>query len=1522
MKGKTWKRLCGALLLSATLAASTAFVACGGDGGDSSSSSSSTEYSVTLNQTSATVKQYETLTLEASLEGFTGKVEWLSSDSSIATVVDGVVTGLKAGTVTITATCGEVIGTCEVTVAPSTTFPTLQLGRESAVMKCGDSVTLTPTIILGANEFALPEDANVTSALTDVIEVTKNADCTVTLKAIGVSETPVVVTFSCVWRGAVLEETVTLTTTPDAAVNISDTSLTLAPYDNGGAYNAYGVYQSKTLTATVFHQNAAVTTPQIEWTTDNEAVATVANGVVTALAEGTANVTAKWTAPTGEKASATCVVTVKIGEIDLGTKYVYLNENDGETAMDVNGLIPDAATVTVKDYTDGEASISGTVTGGKLALTASDLVAGVRDFNISYEDKVVLVARAKVVTKMIKTADELIDILSYAKVNGERYEGYFELANNIDLTGKDVNARVDDSYSLGTDGYVLTTSGFAGTFDGMGYTVYGGTYYKNGIFGLSVADTGVIKNVAFTNATMNPQGIQSQVLCSYMSGRVENVLVDIATNAVSYGSPMNHLRGTVNNFVGYNVGVGDPAYGVCVFPWTSAVASNVYSFSDFKADCGYFTALANVEKFAYKATCKEAGFIGLDDSENGYWTFTGNKAYFKSVADVFQGFIGDGLQTLPDAVYSGDTIELPEIENVTYAVTDEYATIDGNVLSISSAVENDYTLALNAYYKGVLVDTADIEVVKFTNIILSETARYVTYTGLNGDTRVENTQDFTIDLNLTEALPTGMVWTVNGRDITEFVTVDGDAVTVDVVAAGLYGNYQLAGRNDQAKFVVRANILVVTAVLTTKDEVVNYEKFLDVTKTGTVTGNANDDNTSATLTRTEGYLELGADIDMSGVTFTSAIKVPTNVAAAEYGFNGTFDGKGYTLLNVGYGEGGLLGLIGTDGVIKNVAFTNAAAKANGAEMLAQRIYGELTNVLLDITSCEGVSYQNGLAAFLCGAKLENVVSYMPATSGSYGNSNAALAQYVPSFSYGTTGATTFVNCYVFTNVTDGAGLGICALLGSEKPTGITENTCGTGTEVFENMPDVFNVSLDKAYFANYAKTFVGAFADEFAAMPTELYQGASVTLPTIPYASYSVNDTTLATVAGNVLTATSEVEESKTVKLTVDLSAYGAENRSFDVLIKKMGKFVKVDGTQKYEMYTGLNAGEKVANTQAFAIDTNVSEEIPSGLVWKLGEKTVTDYVTVNGDVVTLDVASANVYGGAYKLVGRASDDSYAIEINVLLVNRIITTAEDLLAWEKYGDKTNETTVNVVVHLRNPDNANIDVWNGETGTHVKANAYTVNGYFELGANIDLTDKTVNAYSYFSANQDTKYGLNGVFDGCGYTVSGGTYLEGGLFGAISKNGVLKNIALTDITLSTSSTFYYGLVASAVAETVSGRLENVLVDITAESWATSARGCAVVTAVAEFIYGAEFENCVFYMPFVHEGGAVISYQGTASSAINVYAIGCENDTYRRITVQSGLFEDGYFLRKADDSVSFGDLDTAIWDLSGDKASFQSK
>ena len=72
---------------------------------------------VTPSTASVNVGDTTTLTATLSPSGATGTIGWASNDESVATVANGVVTGVSAGTATITATCDGFSDTCEVTVS-------------------------------------------------------------------------------------------------------------------------------------------------------------------------------------------------------------------------------------------------------------------------------------------------------------------------------------------------------------------------------------------------------------------------------------------------------------------------------------------------------------------------------------------------------------------------------------------------------------------------------------------------------------------------------------------------------------------------------------------------------------------------------------------------------------------------------------------------------------------------------------------------------------------------------------------------------------------------------------------------------------------------------------------------------------------------------------------------------------------------------------------------------------------------------------------------------------------------------------------------------------------------------------------------------------------------------------------------------------------------------------------------------------------------------------------------------------
>lgn len=72
---------------------------------------------VTLDKSTATIPVDGTVKLTATVSPAGTSVTWTSSDTTKATVSDGVVTGVAAGTATITAKAGESTATCAVTVS-------------------------------------------------------------------------------------------------------------------------------------------------------------------------------------------------------------------------------------------------------------------------------------------------------------------------------------------------------------------------------------------------------------------------------------------------------------------------------------------------------------------------------------------------------------------------------------------------------------------------------------------------------------------------------------------------------------------------------------------------------------------------------------------------------------------------------------------------------------------------------------------------------------------------------------------------------------------------------------------------------------------------------------------------------------------------------------------------------------------------------------------------------------------------------------------------------------------------------------------------------------------------------------------------------------------------------------------------------------------------------------------------------------------------------------------------------------
>ena len=101
--------------------------------------------SVTMAPATLSLVEGETATLTATVEPAytTDTVEWTSSDESVATVADGLVTAVGPGTATITAAAGGVSDTCAVTVEARTVTVTFEgADVEPITVLPGETITL------------------------------------------------------------------------------------------------------------------------------------------------------------------------------------------------------------------------------------------------------------------------------------------------------------------------------------------------------------------------------------------------------------------------------------------------------------------------------------------------------------------------------------------------------------------------------------------------------------------------------------------------------------------------------------------------------------------------------------------------------------------------------------------------------------------------------------------------------------------------------------------------------------------------------------------------------------------------------------------------------------------------------------------------------------------------------------------------------------------------------------------------------------------------------------------------------------------------------------------------------------------------------------------------------------------------------------------------------------------------------------------------------------------------------------
>ena len=424
--------------------------------------------SVALSETTLALTEggSATLTATATPENTTDKLAWTSSNDAIATVDNGTVTAVAAGTATITAICGSAKAECTVTVSAAPAGPISvkvgtaaypvkpidgQAGKYHAAVPYGSDVTVT--IDADASAFFLITDAKgnytdfysnpftATAAQLDKLLISKDIPFTPANSASKIAYLSIMDVMAGTTHYLFIERTVK--TVPATGVELDKTELTLHPTEKA------------TLAATVAPEN---TTDTLVWTSSNDAVATVKDGVVTAKSEGTATITA-----TCGSVKAECAVTVlppvPASEVTLDKTVLTLYE--GDAAKLTATVMPEDTTDKTIVWTSSDNEVAtvnnGTVIGLKAGTATITAACGQVKAECSITVKAPVVPSQKDGAYQLGTADELAWFIK--QVNSGNTTLAAVLTADVDLNN--VNWTPIGSYS----------AHFAGSFDGAGHVI-------------------------------------------------------------------------------------------------------------------------------------------------------------------------------------------------------------------------------------------------------------------------------------------------------------------------------------------------------------------------------------------------------------------------------------------------------------------------------------------------------------------------------------------------------------------------------------------------------------------------------------------------------------------------------------------------------------------------------------------------------------------------------------------------------------------------------------------------------------------------------------------------------------------------------------------------------------------------------------------------------------------------------------------------------------------------------------------
>ena len=1151
--------------------------------------------------------------------------------------------------------------------------------------------------------------------------------------------------------------------------------------------------ESETLTVIV---SGNITPASYTWTTDNPDAATVDDGVVTAVAAGTAVITVSTTVD-GETYSDTCTVTVS-DKYELAVSLTGDGDGDdyfeGESyplsvVVKKNDVVTDDATYTVSVSPQSAASYNAETANIDIAPDAY----GAIDITVTCGDmtrKITVESFYEIATKAdfdaafrYNSAEEDDSAALIAK-----QARWYKLSADIDYLGE----------TTSPNSVYNSAWRYTGVFDGNGHSIYNLTLGANSassndrcVFG--ALDGATIRNLALYNVTASER---SGTISSYAdrNSLIENCFVEINYNgsAMSATSSVNNPAGmltgkALNGTVVRNC--------VAVVNFTAAPTGTNIGMIAAKTESGASVedsfALVNVYGMSV-LTPEESG----TDNSSGCAVYT-DLGTMLAEAD-FGGFGDVWTMSAGQVPHIGD---FDETVTITNTVTGLYG---GNsaAITVASSLFGDnagtfYTLSASALPDGVTFADGTLSVSE--SFAGEETEITVTVTSVLGSTAEKV---FTVAPKpagvyaVTVTGPDSDLFVGTAYDLTVEVTLDGAPYTpedgeliVSVSPAAAASFDAETGKltiNDSGAFTVTATI----AGQSGDCELEAWYEIADKGDFDAIFRSDADESEAELAAKMSKWYKLTANIDYLGETAN-----PNNIYNSAWRFSGILDGDGYSIYNVktgasSRGSANDLSVLGylNGGTVRNMGFVNVSATNRSAVIAG--LYGAsvvdncFVEMKYDVSAMGAAAGNNPAGGIAAKVLQDSVVSNCVAVVTLSGTPTGDIGMIAGK----TTLNSVVEDCYAYTNLE--GQLAVSTAVDPNNRDVNTENAvnCGVYTTVADFNEGFVRDGFTTTYWGfpeNALPTLNGAPVAEssLAVSVREIVAGESIQLDsgnTFPV-EYSVSGADGATITRDGLLS---VPDSVSVgtELTVTVRSVFDKTAPQEVTITVVAPpaYTITVTSESEVIFDKFVTGYTYDKTSQIAASSDGGGSL--------------SYESGNPDVATVDSTGliTPAGGGTTQITITSSDDAApaTVTVTVMAYTPIYTIAD-------FNRIEQENTVDGIT----------------TGNYMLMN------------DIDAAEDTTEWLSLanYQQTKDTNglKGFNGIFDGNGHTISnltpvskaGGSANNVAPFGTIMKGGIVRNLAFTGLTLNNT-------IAGGIANMNFGTIENCYVEATFTAFHTGA------------------------------------------------------------------------------------------------------